>query len=150
MPIDPRARERLIEAIEERRLDLGMTLKEFCDGAGISYETLRNFRGGDGGLRSLTQRKLDKALAWQPGDVARVLAGKPAAAPAEDRPSLVRDNWDDEPVRVIWRQAAIPARARLGLIVTYLAERDSARDQTADPDPGSRNTLPPDAEAHAS
>lgn len=71
-------------------------------------------------------------------------------AAADDRPAVARDNWGDEAVRTLWGLAVISARAREGMIRTYLAALDEARDQTAS-DPGSRNTSHlGDDEAHAS
>jgi transcriptional regulator with XRE-family HTH domain len=81
MPIDPEARARLMSLIEEKRLDLGITLREFADSAGISYEALRNFRSGNGTLRPLTQRKIETALGWPRGAVGRVLEGREESAP---------------------------------------------------------------------
>jgi hypothetical protein len=41
-------------------------------------------------------------------------------------PQVVRDNWDDDRVRQIWRLANIPADAKAGLVVTFLEHEDRA------------------------
>ena len=83
MPITPEQRERLDEAMNKRRLDLGITWRDVASRAGLSYEALRRLRTGDGGIRDLTGAKISRALDWTPESVDAVLAGGdpvPAAA----------------------------------------------------------------------
>jgi len=75
MEITRKARERLDKLMDERRLDLGFTWRYVAVRAGLSYEAIRALRTGSGGIRSLTARKLDRALQWKPGSVERVLRG---------------------------------------------------------------------------
>lgn len=113
MPIDPETRARLMDLMEERRLELGLTWREVVDRAGMSYEAIRNFRTGTGGMRELTRRKLSEALGWDRGMIGRVLAGETGAAPA------ARDGqrrYDDPHLQAIWDDGRLPEDVRLGMI----------------------------------
>lgn len=134
MAISPGDRERLSELMEDRRLDLGLTLRQVAQNAGVSYESLRAMRSSTyGDPRPLTMRGLDRALHWKGGSVKRVLydGGEPDAlplplAPPPDPgwPQLIRDNWDDQAVRQIWGLETMPSPTRLGMITVYLDRRD--------------------------
>ena len=75
MDISPQARERLEQLMDARRLDLDMNWRDVAQRAGISYEAIRALRSGPGGIRSLTARKIDRALQWKPGSLERILDG---------------------------------------------------------------------------
>lgn len=75
MPITPAARERLAEAIEDRRLELALRLQDVAEAAGISLKTLHSVRTGDKGIAPLTQIGLARALHWTPDSVKRILDG---------------------------------------------------------------------------
>lgn len=126
MPVDPETRARLMDLLEERRLELGLTWREVVERAGMSYEAIRNFRTGTGGMRELTRRKLSEALEWDRGAVGRVLAGEPLHAPPADdtRPDVVREHWDDDHVRNIWERLprSVTTDQRLALIAGYLKD----------------------------
>jgi transcriptional regulator with XRE-family HTH domain len=70
-----RARERLAEQMDERRLDLGMSWQAVARAAGLSPRTLQDIRSGAGTPRRDTLRKIDAALAWIPGSAETALAG---------------------------------------------------------------------------
>jgi hypothetical protein len=81
--ITPEARERLDHFMNTRRLELGIPWREVATRAGVSYEALRALRTGPGGTADLTTRKIDAALEWTPGSVARIAAGgDPVELPA--------------------------------------------------------------------
>lgn len=68
---------RLDEAMRRRRLELGMkTWRDLSLAAGISYETLRALRNGEGKPADSTIHGLERALQWQIGSVQRVLDDK--------------------------------------------------------------------------
>lgn len=126
MTASPGARTRFNDLLEERRLELGLSLRDLAGAAGVSYEVIRSLRAGTGGdPRPLTMRRLDGALRWKPGSVERVLyhGGDPESLDsdasgrpdADGRPQLVRDRWDDPRVRVIWGVDA-PEDGKLDLI----------------------------------
>lgn len=73
--IDPEARTRLAELMEERRLELNLTWREVAGAGGISYEVIRSIRNGTGDIRRLTQRRIEDGLRWRPGSVGQILAG---------------------------------------------------------------------------
>jgi len=75
MDITPEARERLDGFMDARRLELGIPWREVATRAGISYEALRALRNGPGGTADLTARKIDAALEWAPGSIARIAVG---------------------------------------------------------------------------
>jgi len=69
--------KRLDEAMRRRRLELGMkTWRDLALAGGISYETLRALRNGEGKPADATVHGLERALQWQPGSVQRVLDDK--------------------------------------------------------------------------
>ena len=92
--ISPEARERLASLMDDRRLELGLRWRDVAEAGGISYEALRDIRNGSGGIRRLTEHAIDTGLQWEPGTVARILAGGDPApvrgtrstAPAPDEP----------------------------------------------------------------
>jgi hypothetical protein len=67
---------RLDEAMRLRRLTLGMkTWRELAQAAGISYETLRALRNGEGRPADATVHGLERALQWEAGSIEGILAG---------------------------------------------------------------------------
>lgn len=85
MAITQEQREHLDQAMNARRLDLGITWRDVAARAGLSYEALRRLRTGDGGIRDLTAAKISRALEWTPGSVDAVLGGgDPTAAAARE------------------------------------------------------------------
>lgn len=79
--------ERLADAIEDRRGELGLSLREVAQLAKITGETLRAVRKGANDPSALTKRGIERALQWAPGSVDSVLAGgRPRAARAPRSP----------------------------------------------------------------
>lgn len=78
--------KRLDDAMNQRRLELGLQWRDLASAAGISYEALRAIRRGTSRPADLTARKLDEALQWEPGGVRAALAGRAPVAiePAPD------------------------------------------------------------------
>ena len=67
--------------MEERRRELGMTLRQVAAAGGLSVEALRSVRYGESIPNSLTRAGIERALQWEPGSVDRILAdGTPRAA----------------------------------------------------------------------
>ncbi|MGW0599922.1 helix-turn-helix domain-containing protein [Streptomyces sp. NPDC002776] len=81
--------KRLDDAMNQRRLELGLQWRDLAAAAGISYEALRAIRRGTSRPAELTARKLDEALQWEPGGVRAALAGRTPAVrePDPDSPS---------------------------------------------------------------
>jgi|SRR5690606_7104785 len=71
----PTPHERLAQAIEARRGELGLSLREVAERAGITGETLRAVRRGSNEPSQLTKRGIERALRWAPGSVDAILAG---------------------------------------------------------------------------
>ena len=65
----------LDQAMDERRLDLGLKWSELADRTGLSGQALRDIRRGRSVPRELTARHLEEALGWAPGSVRDVLGG---------------------------------------------------------------------------
>jgi hypothetical protein len=123
------SRNHLGDAMNRRRLDLGLRWEVVAESAGISVTGLRLLRTTGGTPRELTQRGLEKALAWEPGSIRAILdggdpvpvTGSPGgAAPADDRPVLVRSAWADETVRKIWALDLVDPGTRTALVELYL------------------------------
>jgi transcriptional regulator with XRE-family HTH domain len=68
--------KRLDDAMNERRLELGLQWRDLAAAAGVSYEALRAIRRGTSRPADLTARRLEEALQWEPGGVREVLAGR--------------------------------------------------------------------------
>lgn len=87
MVIDSAARQRLDDAMNDRRLELGMTWRQVARAGDISYEALRTARRGDANIPPMTQRSIERGLQWAAGSVRAVLddgdptpLGPPSAA----------------------------------------------------------------------
>ncbi len=72
---DVENRERLSEAMEDRRIELGMSWADVADEARISIAHLRRIRTGHATLTPLAARKIEKGLRWKAGSVRDILAG---------------------------------------------------------------------------
>ena len=70
------ARQRLNDAMDARRVALGRTWRDVANRGGISYETLRAARNGNGDIPALTQAALERGLGWPAGAVRAVLDGR--------------------------------------------------------------------------
>jgi hypothetical protein len=119
-PIDPAARARLNEAMEERRADLGLRWREVAAAAGdISTEGLRNIRFGPSGIPPFRRRALERALRWPRYEVDRILGetAVPHEWSAEERLQMRSMSLDeaiefgrklkdgqDEHAAVVWMQ----------------------------------------------
>ena len=71
----PKPHDLLASAIDERRGELGLSLREVAELAGVTAETLRAVRKGSNEPSSLTKHGIERALRWEPGSVASVLNG---------------------------------------------------------------------------
>jgi hypothetical protein len=78
--VEETPRERLSRLMDERRRFLRRTWDQVAVDASITYETIRQVRGGTGEIRPLTKRGIEDALRWTPGSVDRILQG---GAPGE-------------------------------------------------------------------
>ncbi len=84
--------KRLDDAMNQRRLELGLQWRDLAAAAGVSYEALRAIRRGTSRPADLTARRLEEALRWEPGSVRAALAGStpiarepdPESSPAQD------------------------------------------------------------------
>jgi hypothetical protein len=75
----------LNEAMEERRLELGIKWVDVTRRAGISTRTLERFRNGTGVRTPDTTRAIERALEWRTGSIASILDGQsPVSLAAED------------------------------------------------------------------
>ena len=94
--------QRRDEAMNRRRLELGMTWRQVAAAAGISYETLRSVRKGDTAGGELTLSSIERALGWTRGSFAAIDAGgqpglgdsaaePPQAATTRQPPSLEQE-----------------------------------------------------------
>jgi transcriptional regulator with XRE-family HTH domain len=75
---DVEDRERLSEAMEDRRIELGMSWADVADEAKISIAHLRRIRTGHATLTPLAARKIEKGLRWKAGSVRDILGGQTA------------------------------------------------------------------------
>lgn len=96
-PIDPAARARLDQAMEDRRNDLDLTWREVAAAAGISTEGIRNIRKGPNGIPDRRRRALERVLQWPRGEVDRLLgeAAPPKEWSAEERAQMRSMSFDE-------------------------------------------------------
>ncbi|MBB6173704.1 transcriptional regulator with XRE-family HTH domain [Nocardiopsis mwathae] len=82
-PAGPRY-DLLDQAMDDRRLELGLRWKDVAVRAGTSEQALRDIRRGRSFPRDLTIRRLEETLGWAPGSVRAVLdGGEPEVAAAQ-------------------------------------------------------------------
>lgn len=97
-----------------------MTQQELADRVNRSRSAVNAWERG----RSVPMRSLT---------VIEDVLGVQLRAPVDDRPDVVRENWDDGHVRELWElPPEVPYEQRLSLIVSYLRRRgeDEARSET--------------------
>jgi hypothetical protein len=115
--------QRLADAMDERRLELGLRWTDVTARGGPSGEWIRSLRRGDvGEIRGLTRARIAKALGWPRSYVDELLGEEPG----DDRPPAVAANWDDENVRALWG-LTVGEPQRTALVEAYLAERKPER-----------------------
>lgn len=74
----------LNDAMNRRRMELGLQWRDLAAAAGISYEALRAIRRGSSKPADLTAHRLEEALQWEPGAVRSALSGQePRLRPVE-------------------------------------------------------------------
>ncbi len=77
------AADLLVAATEARRVELGKRWKQVYEEAGLTHQTLNRWRNGHP-VDPLTERALERALAWAPGARESIAAGAtPAVLSAE-------------------------------------------------------------------
>lgn len=130
--------ERLADHVVARRRQLGMlTRGDLRDAVGdVSYRTLGALETGRK-VNANTLGAIETTLLWRPGSARAVLRGgdpdlvpgSPGAdkAAVDQRPGIVRDNWDDPQVRQLWELQHIPEAAKLTLVTDYLAALGQAQ-----------------------
>lgn len=78
---------RLGEAIQSRRVELGLRQEDLADTAGVSPNTIGNLESGKRG-RLLTLPKIARALGWTPESCRLILDGEaPIVEDVEDEPA---------------------------------------------------------------
>ena len=79
MPIATGARERLADAMEQRRLALNLRWQDVSEQGGVSIKALHDARRGHAGISPLTRRGIERGLQWPAGEVGRLLGDGPDA-----------------------------------------------------------------------
>lgn len=75
MPQQSKARARLAQLLEARRLDLGLRWTDVAEAAELTTETLRQVRFSDREIRPLTARAIENVMGWEAGSIRAVLGG---------------------------------------------------------------------------
>ncbi len=79
------ATERLQQAMEDARLELGVKWEDIATRAGVSTSTLHRFRKGEGPRTAETTRRIEKAYGWPRGYIDALTEGResPPDVPVE-------------------------------------------------------------------
>jgi cyanate lyase len=81
MAISPEDRARLNAVLDKKLNALGISWGEVARRGGISRETIRAARNGQGAMTADTQRAIERGLELPTGTIARILADSPADRP---------------------------------------------------------------------
>lgn len=95
--------------MDRRREELRLTWSEVARLAGVSRETLRQIRTGEGEIRPLTRRGIEDALQWAPSSIDAIMSGgapTSAAAGAHSETSAAPSEDEDEDPHQMLRDAA--------------------------------------------
>lgn len=141
--IDPEARKRLADAMDERRIELGLTWREVAQRGRISPETVRAARNGTSNIPPLTAKALEEGLAWRRGTIEALLSDEPVAAPAaatapnpaseSERPADYPADFPDHPALWdLWLDARLELRDRYVAILAIKGQWDLAERERAD------------------
>lgn len=90
--------ERLSQAMDARRLDLGLSWKDVAAASTISEATLRAIRSGTNRPTALTARRIEDALQWRHGSIDVTLNG--------GDPSLITDTAAETTIEDLAAQVA--------------------------------------------
>jgi transcriptional regulator with XRE-family HTH domain len=96
---DERALQELARQVTNGRLDRGMGQLPFARTAGIDVKTLTGIEAGKRAPHPGTQRKIERALGWEPGTIRQILEGQrggspvPRAAHLTDEELLAEVAW---------------------------------------------------------
>lgn len=71
---------RVIAAVIARRSELGLTQRELAAKAAVAERTVQNLEAGKR-PQPLIRGKIERALDWRPGEMARIAAGEPPEQP---------------------------------------------------------------------
>lgn len=114
----------LSRAMDKRRASLGLTWKLVAARAGIDTETIRAVRKGLNVPSTLTQAGIEKALEWEPGSVATILAGgEPFELERQAGQMLIESLKADRQFMAAWNRLS-PEQQKVALA---LAERFQRR-----------------------
>lgn len=88
----PEERRRAGGAVAERMRELGLSVSELADKAGVDPTTVRALMAGTRWLRDDTRARIISALDWPPGEISRrVWAGRTVALAEAPTADLVRE-----------------------------------------------------------
>ena len=131
---DTQAWEHVGRLLQERRVQMDTryaNLTWFCEERGIDYRLAWDLeKGARGNYRRATLTAAEIAYGLRPGSIEAALEGGALSPSAEaegirpvpvDAPAIIRDNWDDAAVRIVW-QTALPRHVRLGMIGYHLGQ----------------------------
>ncbi|MDG9703730.1 helix-turn-helix transcriptional regulator [Streptomyces sp. DH37] len=91
--------QRLWELSQARAEELGKTLQDVAADAGVSSQTVYQWRKGERRVSGRIDRVVSLALGWEPGSRAEILAGRdpqPVAAVAEAAQETSRGAYPDD------------------------------------------------------
>lgn len=88
--MDARGWPGLAEAVAQRRLELGLSIRAAADRAGVDRATWATIENGTSRLSRHRWSALERALLWEPGSVTAVVGGGAPTAMAGPPPSPAR------------------------------------------------------------
>lgn len=131
----PYAWKRAGEMLEQARIELDIRYRNltlFTSERGIDYRLCWDIEHGSrANYRRSTLSAIESAYGVPRGTISRTVEAAVSEPDADDRPQVVRENWDDEIVRVVWSKTSLSPGLRRGFIEYYLARRDADESRIA-------------------
>jgi transcriptional regulator with XRE-family HTH domain len=134
---------RMVTAVKERRLALGLSAREAANQAGINRATWSTMEGGERRLSRHLWSPVERVLLWEPGSIEQILAGGDPT-PQEDQPVPAKPSPPsgpdlEEELNAAIEQAVrldVSPRTRLNIISNLMSLYEQAKAKHQKPDRG--------------
>lgn len=118
-------RQRLAQAVQTRRQELGLSIRSAADASGIARGTWTALEDGSRRTTDNNYAAIETVLEWAPGSITRTLAG------GHPTPVTPGEHALDDEVLVKVMQSNIPDRQKHRIVQMLIAEQENSRQQLA-------------------